>query len=210
MSQRMLVATGLCLAGFVIGSVQTHAQSARLASSQSLALALRDVPAHFSQQVATSTSAAQLAKKRDTDSQIEHRDGFVTGYESAFSAPTPKTTAAKKAFKGLIYIDDTVSSYQTIAGAHKLYLAEVKGAMGDSRLKGFKVVSMTHVGQESLGYRMNTSTHGIPVTYDILVFRTGPYVAILAGGGVTNTLGAGDAVIVNLAKTVQQRMAAAH
>lgn len=210
MSFRTSVVAVFCLVGLTSTSLQAHAQMTALASTQSLALSISDLPAHFSQVLGKPTSAAQIAKKTDSDSVIQRRDGYVSGYESAFSAPKPTTAAAKKAFKGLIYVDDTVTSYRTLAGAHKLYVAEVNGAMGDTRLKGFKQVPMTHVGQESTAYRLHTSTHNIPITYDILVFRTGPYVGILAGGGVTGTLGTGDATIINLAKVIQQRMAGAH
>jgi hypothetical protein len=197
-----IAALSLGLAGGTAAAARPHTVGPAL-----LVLKLQDLPKTFGLVQGKYESAAQASSGNGMSAAQFRTDGYQTGYINEFEKKGLSSATNASQVKGLVLALSGVFQFKAGAGAHTAYTQLLHAIPKQSSLKGFKMMAFGNVGTESQGYAYHSSTNGIPITFDFLLFRNGRYVSIVGGGGVSMTLGKQDSAVSGLATTVNHRIA---
>jgi hypothetical protein len=186
------------------------AAPARALGPAHLVLRLSDLPRNFVLVQGKAENSAQAASGNGITGAQMRTAGYVGGYLNEYEKQGLEQATKASQVKGLVIAISAVFEFHQSTGAHTAYSELLTALPKQKSFKGFKMTKFASVGNESQGYTYRSAPSGIPITFDVLLFRQGRFVAFVGGGGASMTLGKEDSAVTNLATIVKNRIAANH
>jgi hypothetical protein len=197
-----VAALALGVAGGTAGAAPAHA-----VGPAHLVLRLADLPKKFVLVEGKNENAAQAASTNGMTGAQMRTAGYVGGYLNEYEKKGLEQATRASQVKGLVIALSGVFEFRQNTGAHTVFSELLTALPKEKSFKGFKMAKFASVGNESQGYSYHATITGIPITFDVLLFRQGKFVSFV-GGGASMTLGKEDSSVTGLATTVDNRIAA--